>query len=89
MNTSYQITRVSDHFPSVKKECKEPAARFFYCFSNESQRHKELLVRTVWGRSKPCQGTDKDVGFYGLNKCASLMADYDECMKKALANQKK
>ncbi len=28
--------RLADHFPLVRPQCKEPAARFFFCFTEAS-----------------------------------------------------
>ena len=33
---SSQPVRLADHFPAVKPECKDKAAKFFYCFENNS-----------------------------------------------------
>jgi len=33
----YKDIRTSKHFPTVKFECREVAAKFFYCFSKASQ----------------------------------------------------
>eukprot|EP01115_Flamella_aegyptia_P007098 TRINITY_DN2957_c0_g2_i1.p1 TRINITY_DN2957_c0_g2~~TRINITY_DN2957_c0_g2_i1.p1 ORF type:complete len:68 (-),score=12.78 TRINITY_DN2957_c0_g2_i1:35-238(-) len=59
--------RVADHFPSVRKQCKEQAAKFFHCFSQEGQQ-----VNAV----------DIDAGKRGLSKCVVQMKSYDDCMKK-------
>jgi hypothetical protein len=43
--------QVADFFPTTKKECREVAARFFFCFTNNGEmksdqvRHKyELMI---------------------------------------------
>jgi hypothetical protein len=41
---NYGDPRLADHFPSVKSECKEVAAKFFHCFTSESLPKDEKVI---------------------------------------------
>lgn len=44
---STQEIRFKDHFPSVLPECKEYAARFFFCFTQNSEQEKEGVKKNI------------------------------------------
>jgi hypothetical protein len=38
-----QDLRVPDFFPIVRKECREAAAKFFFCFTTESEQKSSTV----------------------------------------------
>eukprot|EP01104_Vermistella_antarctica_P011911 TRINITY_DN3371_c1_g1_i1.p1 TRINITY_DN3371_c1_g1~~TRINITY_DN3371_c1_g1_i1.p1 ORF type:complete len:101 (+),score=16.89 TRINITY_DN3371_c1_g1_i1:189-491(+) len=65
--------RVPDYFPHVRKPCREPAARFFHCFSEES---------------RVLNDQDDGAGYRGLLKCQAHMKSYQQCMDPIIKKEK-
>jgi hypothetical protein len=45
-----ETARLPEFFPAVRKACREPAAKFFYCFTEEGES-KTGLVSTPFSFS--------------------------------------
>lgn len=38
------FVKLEDHFPAVVPQCKEQAAKFFYCFTNAGQECRVVSI---------------------------------------------
>jgi hypothetical protein len=66
--------QVADFFPTTKKECREVAARFFFCFTNNGEMKSDQ---------------DDDAALRGILFCKKERDAYNQCMLAAIAKQKK
>jgi len=63
---------VAPHFPVVREECKEVAARFFHCFTVNAKM----------------QDKNDTVGNRPILACSEEMKKYDDCMVVALEKRR-
>lgn len=77
--------RVSKHFPVVRPQCREVAAKFFFCFTKVSRHIPDDVLSLFF----PYISHMKQQGAHGLAlvKCQSEMRKYDECMSAVLAEE--
>jgi len=62
---------LADHFPLIRKDCKEKATIFLDCFTQETKQ-KSYMDPLIEER---------------VSKCLPLMKEYDECIKKILEKE--
>lgn len=61
------ITTLPPYFPAASKPCREPAARFFFCFSTHGRQ---------------AMSNDGEAARRGLQRCQQELRAYMECMDK-------
>lgn len=80
---------VSKHFPSVRRECKEAAARFFGCFSTNGRMLNDYVRAKSLEKYEIITFFVQDVyaGARGVLACEDEMAAYDACMTKTVGQK--